>query len=170
MKKLILTVMAVFFTAGFASAQRFAYVDTEYILSNIPAYKSAQEQILTASDQWQKEVDEAFKSIEALYKGYQEQRTSMNASDQRKKEDEIIAKENEAKELQKKYFGREGLLPQMQEEFLKPIRESVLSAVKAMSAEEDYSIVFDTASDAGILYFNPKNDKSDEILQRMGYK
>ena len=170
MRTIILSMMALIFSTGVAMSQKLAFIDTDYIFSNIPAYQSALEQINQSSEQWQKEVDEKYQSIETMYKKCQESRSTLSVENQRKQEEEIIAQENQAKELQKKYFGREGLLAQKQTELLQPIQERVTGAVRDLASDGGYDLVFDTAADAGIIYSNPKNDQSDEILQRLGYK
>ncbi len=153
-----------------AAAQKFAFVDTEYILNNIPAYKSAQGQIEKLSSDWQKEIEEQYAEIEKMYKNYQAEKVMLSEDMRKKREDEIIKKEQTVRELQQKYFGADGELVKKQQELVKPIQDDVYKAVKEIAVEGGYAAIFDTASDASVLYANPKQDKSDEILEKLGYK
>ena len=170
MKKFYAVVLITAFSSVFALAQKFAYVDTEYILGNIPSYKAAQEQIDKLSAEWQKEVEGKYAEIDKLYKNFQSEKVLLTEEMKNKREDEIVRREQEAKDLQKKYFGREGSLFKKRQELVKPIQDQVYNAVKELAVEQGYDIIFDTASNPGILYSNPKKDKSDEVLQRLGYK
>jgi outer membrane protein len=170
MKKLFAIVLIAAFSSVFGMAQKFAYVDTEYILGNIPSYKAAQEQIDKLSNEWQKEVEGKYAEIDKMYKTFQSEKVLLTEEMKTKREDEIVKREQEVKDLQKKYFGREGQLFKKRQELIKPIQDQVYNAVKELAAEQGYAIIFDTASNPNILYSNPKNDKSDEVLQRLGYK
>ena len=170
MKKIVILLVLAGFSAIPAVAQKFAFVDTEYILNNIPAYKSAQGQIDKLSEDWQKEIGDQYGEIEKMYKNYQAEKVMLSDDMRKKREDEIIKKEQTVKELQQKYYGPEGELVKKQQELVKPIQDEVYKAVKEMAIEGGYAAIFDTASDASVLYANPKQDKSDEVLERLGYK
>ena len=150
-------------------AQRFAYVDTEYILSKMPEYQSAQDQLNKLSEGWQAEVEGLLNESEQLYKKYQAEKVMLSEAMQAQREEEIMRKEESAKVLQQKYFGRDGELLRKQQELIKPIQDKVYQAVKDLSTEDGYTIVFDTAGGANVLYANPKNDKSDAVLKKIGY-
>ena len=153
-----------------ALAQKFAFVDSEYILSNIPSYKSAQEQLDKISADWQKEIEVKYADIDKMYKAFQSEKVLLTDEMKTKREDEIVKKEQEVKDLQKKYFGRDGSLFKKRQELVKPIQDQVYNAVKEISIEQGFAVIFDTASNPSIMYSNPKNDKSDEVLQKLGYK
>lgn len=153
-----------------ALAQKFAFVDTEYILQNIPAYKSAQTQLENLSKTWQEEIDKAYAEVENLYKNYQTERLMLSDDMRKKKEEEIVKKEQSAQQLQQKYYGNDGELSKKQEELIKPIQEEIYKAVKELALDGGYAAIFDTSADATVLYANPKQDKSDEVLSRLGYK
>ncbi len=170
MKKAVILLMFFGLSALPAAAQKFAFVDTEYILNNIPAYKSAQGQIEKLSTDWQKEIETQYGEIEKMYKNYQAEKVMLSEDMKKKREDEIIQKEKSVKELQNKYYGPEGELAKKQQELVKPIQDEVYKAVKELAVEGGYAAIFDTASDASVLYANPKQDKSDEVLERLGYK
>jgi outer membrane protein len=170
MKKIFAIAFIAAISTTFLMAQKFAYVDSEYILNNIPSYKSAQDQLDKLSNDWQKEVETKYADIDKLYKNYQSEKVLLTEDMKKKREDEIVSKEQEVKDLQKKYFGKDGMLFKKRQELVKPIQDQIANAVKELAVEQGFAIVFDTASNPGILYNNPKNDKSDEILQRLGYK
>jgi outer membrane protein len=170
MKKIFSIVLLTALFSLSAMAQKFAFVDTDYILNNIPSYKAAQDQINKLSADWQKEVEAKYTEIDKLYKAYQSEKVLLSEEMKSKREDEIVKKEQEAKDLQKKYFGTEGSLYKKRQELVKPIQDEIYNAVKEISSEQGYAVIFDTAAGGGMLYTNPKNDKSDEVLQRLGYK
>jgi outer membrane protein len=170
MKKIIIIATVAILVTFSANAQKFAYVDSEYILNNIPSFKGAQEQVDKLSKEWEKEVQDKFADIDKMYKSYQSEKVLLTDEMKTKREEEIVKKEQEVKDLQKKYFGRDGMLNKKRQELVKPIQDEVYNAVKEIAVEQGYAIIFDTASNPGVLYSNPKNDKSDEVLQRLGYK
>ena len=170
MKKFLLTITAVAL-AVFANAQsKFAYVDTEYILANIPEYKSAQADLDKLSVQWQKEIEAKYTEIDKLYKSFQAEQILLTDDMRNKRQNEIIDKEKEAKDLQKQKFGVDGELFKKRQELVKPIQDKVYNAVKAIAEKGAYAAIFDKSSDLTMLYTNPKYDKSDEVLISMGYK
>ncbi|MFO7923414.1 MAG: OmpH family outer membrane protein [Bacteroidales bacterium] len=150
-------------------AQRFAYVDSEYILSNIPAYNAAQEQLDKLSEEWQKEIEAIYQEVEALYRSYQNDRVLMSEEMRKKREDEIVNKEAEAADLQRKYFGPEGELFKNQEELIRPIQDRIYNAVEEIASEGNFAVIFDTANSPTMLYTNPRNDVSDDVLKKLGY-
>lgn len=170
MKNIFAFFAIVIISTTLAWSQKFAYVDSEYILSNIPSYKAAQEQIDKLSAEWQKEVETKYADIDKLYKNFQSEKVLLTEEMKAKREDEIVKKEKEVKELQKKYFGRDGMLFKKRQELIKPIQDEVYNAIKELAVEQGFAMIFDTASNTGVIYSNPKSDKSDEILQRLGYK
>jgi outer membrane protein len=169
MKKIII-VLSILLSSLVASAQKFAYIDTEYILNNIPTYKSAQDQLDKLSEGWQKEIEDMYADIDRLYKSYQSEKVLLTEEMKKKREDEIVSKEKEVKELQKKYFGPDGSLYKKRVELVQPIQDEVNKAVKEMAIEGGYSVIFDSSAGATMLYTDPKFDKSDAILQKLGYK
>lgn len=170
MKKLITVSLALFLFAAGAMAQKFAYVDTEYILSNIPSYKAAQNELDKVSETWENEITAEYEAIEVLYKTYQSERVLLTEEMRKKREEDIMNRERAVKELQAKYFGPEGELSNKRVELVKPIQDNIYKAIKEISAEGNYALIFDTASGAAILYSNPRYDLSDEVLQKLGYK
>ncbi|MGV8090473.1 MAG: OmpH family outer membrane protein [Mangrovibacterium sp.] len=169
MKKILL--IAVFFVAaGVAMAQKYAYVDMEYILNNIPAYAKAQEELGKISEQYQSELENRRAEIEKMYTAYQSEASRLSADAKRKREDTIIAAEKEYKELQRQYFGPEGTLSKKQEEMIKPIQDQVVKTIQSLAGAGGYAVIFDKAAGLAMIYTNPQFDLSDQILQKLGYK
>ena len=166
----MLVVLIIFASAQSGLAQRFAYVDSEYILSNIPSYNAAQEQLDKLAEGWQAEIEASYEDVEALYRSYQNDRVLMSEDMRKRRENEIVTKEAEAAELQRKYFGPEGELYQSQQELITPIQDRVYKAVEETATEENYAVIFDTANSPTMLYTNPRNDVSDDVLKRLGYR
>lgn len=170
MKKIVLTIAGLLTLVGLATAQSYAFVDTDYILSNIPNYNASQEQLNKMSEEWQKEIEAQYAEIEKLYNDYQAERVLLSEEMRQNREDEIVNREREVKELQTSYFGQEGLLFQKRQELIQPIQDEVYEAIKDMATEEGYAVIFDSASGPVMVYFNPRYDMSDEVLQKLGYK
>ena len=167
----VVAIVAVFVALPVAAQQqRLAFVDTEYILNNIPAYKSAQQQIDRLSADWQKEIEAQYAEVDKLYRNYQAERVMLTEDMRKKREDEIINKEQAVKDLQRKYYGPEGELTKKQQELMKPIQDEVYKVIKEMAVEGGFAAIFDTSADASVLYANPRQDRSDEVLERLGYK
>jgi len=154
----------------YASAQKYAFVDSEYIRKNIPAFTQAQEQIEALSKQWEKEVSDGYNVVEQMYKSYQNDVVLLSQEMKTRREEAIINKEKEIKDLQNKYFGVEGELFKKREELVKPIQDEILKAIKTIAAEGSYAAIFDAASGGNILFANPKFDISDQVLEKLGYK
>ena len=169
MKKTLLILALVLGCAVAASAQKFALVDMEYILKNYPAYEMANEQLNQLSQRWQKEVEAKSLEAEALYKNYQADMVFLTDEQKKKKEEEITAKEKESTELRYKYFGPEGELYQKRQTLMKPIQDEIYNAIKKVSEERSYQVIFDRASSANIVYASPRIDISNEVLDKLGY-
>jgi outer membrane protein len=170
MKKLFITAIFALVLSFGASAQRFAYVDSDYILKHIPEYNAAQKQLDALSGQWQKDVDSRFADIEKLYKAYQADQVLLTEEMRKRRENEIIEKEKEAKEIQKAKFGFEGELFQQRTRLIKPIQDKVSKAVQAVADAQQLDMIFDKNSEIMLLYANPRLDKSNDVVTRLGYK
>jgi outer membrane protein len=151
-------------------AQRFAYVNSEYILEQIPEYVSAQKQLDALSIQWQDEVDARFAEIESLYQAYQQDQVVLNEALRRQREDEIVNKEKEVKDYQRQKFGFEGDLFKERVRLIEPIQERVSKAIQAIAESQNLDVILDKNSEVMMLYANPRLDKSDEVIVRLGYK
>ena len=166
-KVMIVALLAI--VAMTANAQKFALIDMEYILKNIPAYERANEQLNQVSKKWQAEVEAINTEAQTLYKNYQNEVVFLSQEQKKAKQEEIMEKEKQASELKKKYFGPEGELFKKRESLMTPIQDEIYNAVKEISELRGYSLVLDRASDAGIIFGSPKIDISNEILAKLGY-
>lgn len=171
MKKLFVTAFTLLLFTGVQFAQKSAYVDTEYVMSKIPAYETAQDKIEELSKQWQEEVEAKYKEVQDKYEEFQTESYAWSSEMKKKREEEIIALEQEAVKLREKYFGDEGELYNKRKELVKPIQDEVYNAIKEVSTEGNYGFIFDKASGigAGIIYTDPKYDISDEVVKKLGY-
>ena len=152
-----------------ANAQKFALIDMEYILKNIPAYERANEQLNQVSKKWQAEVEAINTEAQTLYKNYQNEVVFLSQEQKKAKQEEIMEKEKQASELKKKYFGPEGELFKKRESLMTPIQDEIYNAVKEIAELRGYSLVLDRASDVGIIFGSPKVDISNEVLGKLGY-
>ena len=157
------------FMALMVNAQKFALIDMEYIMKNIPAYERANEQLNQVSKKWQAEVEALNTEAGTMYKNYQNEVVFLSQEQKKAKQEAIMKKEKEAGDLKKKYFGPEGELYKKRESLIAPIQEAVYNAVKEISDLRGYSLVLDRASDTGIIFASPKIDISNEVLGRLGY-
>ena len=168
MKKFIL--MAVMLVASLSMhAQKYALVDMEYILSHVPAYERANEQLNQVSKKWQAEVEALNTEASTMYKNYQNEVVFLSQEQKKAKQEEIMKKEKEASDLKRKYFGPEGELFKKRESLMSPIQDEIFNAVKEISELRGHSMVLDRASNAGIVFASPKIDISNEVLDKLGY-
>lgn len=169
MKRILIICGAVLLMAMNAKAQKFALVDMEYIMKNIPAYEMANEQLNQLSQRWQKEVEAKGKEVQTIYNNFKSDMVFLTDEQKQKREQEIVDKEKEANELKYKYFGPEGELYKKRQSLLKPIQDDVYNAVKKVSEERGYQVIFDRASSQSIIFASPKIDVSNEVLTKLGY-
>lgn len=168
MKKNILLVLLVSLMALPLFGQRYAYIDSEYILGNMPDYTEAQAELDRVAAQWQREIESQFMTIDSMYKKYQVEAITLPDKMKKSREDAIIAAEKNAKDLQKKRFGKDGDLFKKREELVKPIQDRVFTAINDYAKEKGYAFVFDVAGSMTIVYADPKWDINDEIMQKLG--
>ena len=169
MRKSVLLMILLFAVGMTASAQKFALIDMEYILKNIPAYERANEQLNQVSKKWQNEVDALQQEAQNMYKTYQSDLVFLSAEMKTKREEEIVKKEQEAQDLKRKYFGADGELYKKRESLMKPIQDEIYNAVKEISEDKGYQLVIDRASAMSIIFASPKIDISNEVLVKLGY-
>ena len=168
MKK-IFTLSLILITTLSVNAQRFAYVDTDYILENIPQYNDKQSQLDEIAVQWQGEIEALYAEIDRMYKDFQAEQILLTDEMKKKREDDIMEKEQEAKELQRKRFGYQGDLFQKRQQLVKPLQDQVYDAIKDVAKGRGYAVIFDKASAMTMLYTNSKYDLSDDILEELGF-
>lgn len=169
MRKLIL-IASVLFSSFAVKAQKFAFVDTDYILKSIPTYESAQEQLEIMSKEWQGEIETKYAEIEKMYKEYQAEKVLLTEDMKIKREEEIVQMEKDVKKLQQKYFGQEGELTKKRQELIKPIQDDIFNAIKEIAVEGNFAFIFDAAGGTNMLFSDPKYDKSDAVLEKLGFK
>ncbi len=172
MKKIFLLLAVCFVTILSAQNQaaKFGYVDTDYIMSQIPEYKAAQTELDKTSVQWQKEIETKYLEIDKLYKAFQADAILLTDDMKRKRENEIINKEKEVKDLQKQRFGVDGELFKKRQELVKPLQDKVYNAIKSVAEKSGLGFILDKSGQVAILYANSKYDKSDDVLTLLGYK
>jgi outer membrane protein len=168
MKKLLLPLLLLIASVFSADAQRYCIIDSKYILEKIPDYKDAQAKLDAFSKNWQNEVDGKMKDVDRMYKSYQAERAMLNDDMRKKREDEIMAKEKAAKDLQKQYFGYEGELFKKRQELIKPVQDKVYNAVQKLAMSKSYDFVLDKAGGVTLFYADPKLDRSDDVLKSLG--
>lgn len=169
MKKILFIMLLALASSLGASAQKFAMIDMEYILKKVPAYEMANEQLNQLSMRWQKELENAANDAQTAYKNYQNEKVFLTEEMQKKREEQIIAKEKVAAELRNKYFGPEGELYKRRQNLMKPIQDDVYNAVKKVAQERGYMAIFDRASSQDVIFASPKIDVSAEVLDKLGY-
>ena len=169
MKRLIIILCTVAACTIAASAQKYALVDMEYILKNIPSYEMANEQLNQVAKRWQKECEDLAVEAETLYKNYQSDMVFLTDEMKIQRADEVKAEEQEVLELRRKYFGPEGELYKKRESLMKPIQDDIYNAIKKLSEEKGYMMVIDRASSSSIIFASPKADISNDVLAKLGY-
>ena len=158
-----------FLIANYSLAQKFAYVDTDYILGKIPEYNQAQDKLDNYSKGWQEEIEMTMQKIEKMYRSYQSEQILLTEEMKSAREDMIFAEEKKVQDLQIKYFGPEGMLFSKRQELIKPIQDKIYDAIQQVATNNKYSVIFDSSSDLIMLYTNNNLDKSDKVLELMGY-
>ncbi len=169
MKRILFTLLVAVASFASASAQKFALVDMEYILKNVPAYERANEQLNQISKKWEGEIEALLQEVETMYKKYQSEVVFLSETQKSKTEEAIMSKEKEASDLKKKYFGNDGELFKKRQSLMAPIQDEIYNAVKDICDQRGYQLILDRASGGSIIYASPKIDISDEVLQKLGY-
>ena len=158
-----------FVITNYSLAQKFAYVDTDYILTKIPEYNQAQDKLDNYSKGWQEEIEMTMQKIEKMYRSYQSEQILLTEEMKSARENLIFAEEKKVQDLQIKYFGPEGMLFSKRQELIKPIQDKIYDAIQQIATNNKYSVIFDSSSDLIMLYSNNNLDKSDKVLELMGY-
>lgn len=170
MRKILLSLLLIIGSLGIAQAQKYAYVDSEYILKKIPEYAQAQRQLDLLSKQWEGEIQSMYSEVDALTQAYNAEKILLSPEMQKEREQTISTKKLEARKLQMQYFGPEGDLFKKRMELVKPIQDQIFNAVKEVATKKKLDIVFDKSGDIIMLYTSPKSDISDDVLEKMGYR
>ena len=170
MKKVLLATLFVIGAACSVNAQKYAIIDTKYILGKMPDYVDADKKLQAISDQWQKEIDNLQAQLNEMYKNYDAEQYMLSDDLKKKREDELFNKEKELRDLQKRRFGYQGDLFKEREKLVKPIQDRVYNAVQKMAVAHGYDLVLDKSEGITIIFADPKLDRSDDILRELGVK
>lgn len=170
MKKISLLILAFVLSMGLTQAQRYAVVDTRYILDRIPEYKEAQKKLDGFSEQWQKEIDQKQQALDKMYKDYEAEQVMLTEELKKKREDEILVREKEVRDLQRKRFGFEGDLFKRRQELVKPIQDRVYNAIQKIAVAKMYDFILDKSEGITVIFADPKLDRSEDVLRELGVK
>ncbi len=169
MKKLFYVFVLVMLNTA-VQAQKYAVIDTKFILSKIPEYVDADKKLAAVSEQWQKEIDEMQNSLDQMYKNYDAEQYMLSDELKKKREDELFNKEREVRDMQKKRFGYQGDLFKEREKLVKPIQDRVYNAIQKMAIARGYDFILDKSEGITVIFADPKLDKSNDVLTTMGIK
>ena len=169
-KKLLLSVLFIAAILFNTSAQRYAVIDTKYILEKLPEYTSAQLKLDQFSAQWQQEIDKKSADLEKMYKDYDAEQVMLSDDLKKKREDELFNREKELKDLQKKRYGYEGDIFKKRQELIKPIQDKVYNAVQRLAVAKLYDFILDKSEGITVIFADPKLDRSDDVLRELGVK
>ena len=171
MKKILVTLTTLLLLSTVAVAQqRYAIIDTKYILSKIPEYRDADKKLQLVGEQWQKEIDDKQAILDKMYKNYEAEHVMLTEELRKKREDELFVKEKEIRDLQKKRFGYEGDLFKERQKLVKPIQDKVYNAIQKIAVARVYDFILDKSEGITVIFADPKLDKSDEVLRELGIK
>ncbi len=168
MKKFLLIALSIFLTVSTASAQRYAVIDTKYILDKLPEYKDADKKLAQISQQWQIEIDDKQGQLSLMYRNYEAEQYMLSDELKKKREDQLFNMEKEIRDLQKKRFGYEGDIFKERQKLVKPVQDKVYNAIQKMAVSRGYDFVLDKSEGITVIFADPKLDKSDEILKELG--
>jgi outer membrane protein len=170
MKKFLILTTCFLLLAAVSNAQRYAVIDSKYILDKLPEYKEAQKQLDQFSEQWQQEIDQKQALVDKMFKDYDAEQVMLSDVLKKKREDELYNKEKELRDLQKKRFGFEGDLFKKRQELIKPIQDRVYNAVQKLAVEKQYDFILDKSEGITVIFADPKLDKSADIIRNLGVK
>jgi outer membrane protein len=170
MKHLILSALFVAMVSLSATAQRYAVIDTKYILDRMPEYKDAQQKLDQASEQWQKEIEAKQAQLDAMYRSFEAEQVMLSETLRKKREDELFNREKELRDLQRRRFGFEGDLFKKRQELVKPIQDKVYNAIQKLATDRQYDFILDKSEGITVIFADPKLDRSDDILKALGVK
>lgn len=170
MKKSIILAVCFLFITGISQAQRYAIIDTKYILDKLPEYKDAQKKLDLLSEQWQKEIDAKQGELDQMYRNFETEQVMLSDQLKKKREDELFNKEKELRDLQRKRFGFEGDLFKKRQELIKPVQDKVYNAVQKLAVSRQYDLILDKSEGITVIFADPKLDKSDDVLKEIGVK
>jgi outer membrane protein len=170
MRKILLLAVCSIFLAGVSQAQKYAIIDTKYILDKMPEYRAAQKQIDDFAADWQKEIDNMQKDLDRMYREYDAEQVMLSDDLKKKREDQLFQKEKAVRDLQRQRFGFEGDLFKKRQELVKPIQDKVYNAVQKLAVQRGYDFILDKSEGITVIFADPKLEKSDDVLKELGVK
>lgn len=170
MKKLFFLSACCLLLTGFASAQKYAVIDTKYILDKMPDYKTAQAQLDNIAKTWQKEIDDMQNELDKMYKNYDAEQVMLSDELKKKREDQLFIKEKAVRDLQRQRFGFEGDLFKKRQELIQPVQNKVYNAVQKLAVQRGYDFILDKSEGITVIFADPKLEKSDDVLRELGIK
>ncbi len=170
MKRIMLLVCAVWLLSFVSAAQRYAVIDTRYILDKLPEYKQAQAQLDDIALNWQKEIDDMQASLDKMYRDFDAEQVMLSEELKKKREDQLFVKEKELRDLQRKRFGFEGDLFKKRQELVKPVQDKVFNAVQKLAVQRSYDFILDKSEGITVIFADPKLDKSEDVLRELGIR
>jgi len=170
LKKSVLAILLLVGLVATAGAQKYALIDTRFILGKMPEYANAQKQLDFVAAQWQKEIDTKQADLDKMYNDFEAEKIIISEELSKKREDQIFIKEKELRDLQRQRFGFEGDLFQKRQELVKPVQDKLYNAVQKISIERGYDFVLDKSEGITIIFADPKLDKSEDVLKALGIK
>jgi outer membrane protein len=170
MKKSLLIAFSLLVIGSLAQAQRYAIIDTKFILDKMPEYKEAQKQLDETAAQWQKEIDAAQQELDKMYKDFEAEQVMLSEELRRKREDQLFLKEKTLRDLQRKRFGFEGDLFKRRQELIKPVQDKVFNAVQKLAVQRGYDFILDKSEGITVIFADPKLEKSEDVLRELGVK
>ena len=170
LKKLLLVAYSVLMIGFGATAQRYAVIDSKYILEKLPEYKESQTKLNQFSAQWQQEIERKQTDLDKMYKDFDAEQVMLSDDLKKKREDELYNKEKEVRDLQKKRFGFEGDLFKKRQELIKPIQDKVYTAIQKLAVDKTFDFILDKSEGITVIFADPKLDKSDDVLKFLGVK
>ena len=170
MKKFLLLAVCSFFFAGVSFAQKYAIIDTKYILDKLPDYKTAQKQLDDIANNWRKEIDDKQNELDKMYKAFDAEQVMLSDELKKKREDQLFMKEKEVRDLQRQRFGYEGDLFKKRQELIQPIQNKVYNAVQKIAVQRGYDFILDKSEGITVIFADPKLEKSDDVLRELGVK
>ena len=169
MKKILFVVCILSFTVV-TQAQRYAIIDTKYILDKMPDYKLAQKNLDDVAANWQKEIDVLQQELDRMYKDYDAEQVMLSEDLRKKREDQLFVKEKNLRDLQRNRFGFEGDLFRRRQELIKPIQDKVYNAVQKLAVQRGYDFILDKSEGITVIFADPKLEKSEDVLKELGVK
>lgn len=170
MKKFLLLAACSFFLGAFSYAQKYAIIDTKYVLDKMPEYQNAQKQLDGIAKEWQNEIDNMQSDLDKMYKSYDAEQVMLSDDLKKKREDQLFVKEKAVRDLQRQRFGYEGDLFKKRQELIQPIQNKVYNAVQKLAVQRGYDFILDKSEGITVIFADPKLEKSDEVLKELGIK